>query len=163
MNKVTYVTDKGREISGQVVVLADGTTVLVCPSERTYDNKRAYWAMPRVYGACDSLVPALNAAEPPYVAYTNADSTDEEIAAEKAWLSWRRRALRATTAQMAELLAALGQGQAKATFSYNAGCSWCPCSPGYIIKGSTFGNVDFWVYSLEGLTLKAKTKTAKAS
>lgn len=163
MNKVTYVTDKGREISGQVVVLADGTTVLVSPSERTYDrhNKRAYRAMPRVYGACDNLVPALNAAEPPYVAYTNADSTDEEIAAEKAWLSWRRRALRATTAQMAELLAALGQSQAKATFSYNAGCSSCPCSPGYIIKGSTFGNVDFWVRSLDGLTLKVKD--AKAS
>ena len=155
MNTVTYVTDSGREISGQVVLLADGTTVLVSPRAREYDryNKRAYRAATRIYGACDSLVPALNAVEPPYVAFTDEDSSDEERAAEKAWLSWRRKALRATTAQVRELLAALGQQQAEAAFSYKAGCT-CGCSPGYVVKGSTLGNVDLFVTDLAGLTRK---------
>lgn len=157
MNKVTYVTDQGREIEGQIVHLADGTVVMVSVRQRSYDryNKRAYRAATRMYGAVDSLIPALNAVEPDFTAYTDENSSPEEIAAEKAWMSWRRRALKATKAQVVELLAALGEDTAEATFSSTAGCS-CGCSPGFIIKGGSFGNVDLWVRSLEGCTPKAQ-------
>jgi hypothetical protein len=157
VNKVTYVNDAGREIEGQIVHLADGTVVMVSVNYRNRrgNHSSSYWAAARMYGACDALIPALNAAEPPYVAYTDEDSTPEEIAAEKAWLSWRRRALKAAKAQVTELLAALGETKAKATFSYKAGCT-CGCSPGFVIKGSTFGNVDLWVRDLEGYRPKVQ-------
>lgn len=156
MNKVTYVNDAGREIEGQIVHLADGTVVMVSVNHRDRRNSssKSYWATTRMYGAVDSLIPGVNAEEPPF-AFSTEDSAPEVVAAEKAWLSWRRRALKATKAQVTELLAALGETTAEATFSRTAGCS-CGCSPGFVIKGSRFGNVDLWVRSLEGYRPKAQ-------
>lgn len=137
----TFTTRNGRELTGTVVLLKDGTEILVTLVPRTYDryNKRAFRAKPRLYGATDTLIADLKAQEPRYVACTFDDSTDEEKAAEKAWLSWRRKALRTCTRRLKELLptlAVLGIDAENARFSYNAGCSTCPCSPGYVLDGT---------------------------
>lgn len=137
----TFVTKNGRELTGTVVLLEDGVEILVTLVPRTYDrhNKRAFRAKPRLFGATDTLIADLKAQEPRYVARTFDDSTDEEKAAEQAWLSWRRRALRTSTQRLKKLLptlAVLGVDAEGARFSYNAGCSTCSCSPGYVLDGT---------------------------
>lgn len=127
------------EITGTVVRLADGTEFVLTLRPRTWHRDRGYNSKSRVYGATDALAPAVLAQEPRYVAFTNADSSERDVADEKAWLSWRRRALTATTKALRSALPALapvlGASITDAKFSYNAGCSSCPCSPGYVLNG----------------------------
>lgn len=154
----TFTAPNGNELTGTVVLLKGGAEILVTVVPRTYDRSRAYYSKPRLYGATDTLVPDLSAQEPRYVAYTNADSTDEDRAAEKEWLAWRRRTLRATTRRLKELLPALsplGIHAKDAKFSYNAGCGSCPCSPGYVLNGTVIGNADVFFTSTAGLSRKS--------
>ena len=149
----TYVTANGDEITGIPVILPDLTTALVVSRRRVYDryNKREFRSKTRMYGATDALIPALSAAEPRYIARTDENSSPEDIAAEKEWLAWRRKALRASTAAVKAVLAQTGLGT-DAKFSYKAGCS-CGCSPGYVIEGGP-ANTDLFVRPLDGLTVK---------
>jgi hypothetical protein len=158
----TYVNERGAEITGTTVLLSDGSLALVSLRPRSHYG-RTYRANARIYGATDTLIPAVNAAEPRFVAYTDAKSSPEDVADEKAWLSWRRKAVTATTKRLNALLPALSPiigevGRAK--FSYNAGCSTCKCSPGYvtdslIIDPATGRFADVHITSLAGLTRKA--------
>jgi hypothetical protein len=159
---ITYVNERGAEITGTTVLLSDGTLALVSLRPRHF-GQRTYRANARIYGATDVLIPAVNAAEPRFVPYTDAKSSPEDVAAEKEWLSWRRKAVTATTKRLNALLPALSPiiGEVgKAKFSYNAGCSTCKCSPGYVTDvlvtdPATGRFADVYITSLAGLTRKA--------
>lgn len=159
----TYVNKHGHEITGTLFVV-DGNELLVSLEPRSPWG-RSYRAKARVYGATENLVPEVNAAEPPYVAHTDENSSPEEIAAEKAWLSWRRRAVTAATKRLNRLIAdgalapIVGFDVRKAKFSYTAGCS-CKCSPGYVTDSYVIDPItgrfaDVHISSLKGLTRKA--------
>lgn len=123
----------------------DGVTVKLVA--RTWDShaKREFRSKTRLYSAPDALTPELMAVEPPYVAYTDEDSTDAEVVAEQVWLAWRRSTLRVAARRVSELLDKLvaadldGVGIArldshKARWSFKAGCS-CGCSSGHVLDG----------------------------
>ena len=150
--------DGSRTIEGFVVTTHEGDFLFsLLPRRIDRDNKRAYFNKSRVYGATDVLAPAVLAQQPRYVPFTNADSSERDVADERAWLSWRRRALRAVTKSLNSILPTLAPvlgevGRAK--FSYNAGCSSCPCSPGYVLDRTVWidgSPVDFDVLSLDDL------------
>ncbi len=105
---------------------------------------------PRVYGALDALVPDLMELEP-YRGYaipvSGRDRADELRS--KIWAAWKRGVVAEAKARLIQLLEAVTDEDIdpkQITFSINAGCSSCPCSPGFIVKGvdSLHGLSSIW-------------------
>ena len=105
---------------------------------------------PRVYGALDALVPDMMLVEPYRdVAIPVAGRNRAEEAQSKAWAAWKRETLKVAKARLIQLLEAVTDEDIdpkQITFSQHAGCSSCPCSPGFIVKGvgSLHGYSSLW-------------------
>lgn len=117
-------------------------------------NGRSYNSKSRVYGACDELIADLNAVEPTYISSTNENSTDAERVQEKLWLAWRAAGKKVAQKRLTEILTAVNDANLGLygldastvkgmTFSFKAGCSMCPCSPGFILNGRVL--LDGWL------------------
>lgn len=115
---------------------------------------RSYNSKSRVYGACDALIADLNAVEPTYISSTNENSTDAERVQEKLWLAWRAAGKKVAQERLTEILTAVNDADLKLwgltpdtvkgmKFSFKAGCSMCPCSPGFILNGRVL--LDGWL------------------
>jgi hypothetical protein len=130
----------------------------------------SYRSKTRVFGACDELVADLNAIEPTYIPRTDDRSTDVERVQEKMWRAWRDNTKRVAQARLTELLIELAEQPADdrsglvlpdvaeltaLRFSYRAGCSSCPCSPGFIMGGLIrigYTPQDIWITPVSKLT-----------
>lgn len=131
-----YVPMRGVEFDGFVVLL----------SKKDQSNRSSMNAKTRVYGACDDLVADLNEMEPPYIAFTDEHSPATDRVAEKMWRAWRDETKKVAGERLGKLLTALAERGVEGLelgevvngpikFSYKAGCSVCPCSPGFILDG----------------------------
>lgn len=96
----------------------------------------------RIFGALDVLVPELMAAEP-FTDRALFDDNPEDVADLKVWKAWRRKTLIAGKKALVKALEAhygvIWIDPADIRFSDNAGCSGCPCSPGFLYKGPKLG------------------------
>jgi hypothetical protein len=69
----------------------------------------------------------------------------------QAWSAWRRRAIADVRRQLVPILAehyGLDPNMIKLNYSQHAGCSMCPCSPGWIVRAPAslaFQANDVWV------------------
>jgi hypothetical protein len=110
-----------------------------CPAPPSpYSRARVIQVHPRVYGVLDTLAPAEMAKEPHRgyaIPLSNRTEAEEQMA--KEWSAWKRATIKVGKAELIRLLeAALDEDiwPGQVTFSVNAGCSACPCSPGFIVK-----------------------------
>ena len=101
----------------------------------------------RVYGVLESLVPELMALEPftdTVIPVSGPDRSADDNVRAAMWNAWRRETVGAGRHQLrlvlrdvfAELIAA-GLGEyilpEKINFNQKAGCTLCPCSPGFVL------------------------------
>lgn len=124
-------------------------------SAKGLHRSTAYRSKTRVFGACDDLVADLNAIEPHYIHATDENSSAVERVEEKMWRAWRDTTKKIAHERLVVLLTDLkdtadavgevGIGErltlptvaplTDLRFSYKAGCSSCPCSPGFVMGG----------------------------
>jgi hypothetical protein len=116
----------------------------------------------RVYGALDTLVPELMALEP-FIGYgiplAGPDRSADDTTRSAMWNAWKRETVKEGAARLravlrdvlAELIA---EGLAeytlpeKITFSQKAGCTLCPCSPGFVLDiryAFDHRPIDLWI------------------
>ena len=114
-------------------------------TERRHTTNREYFAATRVYGAIEALVPEFVAEEPyqgisiPFKPESAVDKMRASV-----WNAWKR----ATTAEAANRLVMIldklsglegievaESAIASVKFSQKAGCTSCPCSPGFVLGG----------------------------
>jgi hypothetical protein len=127
----------------------DGVTVTLVPRGRG-SGRRVLYAKTRVYGAIEALGPDLAALEPKWVSEPVGREVDAATKLQgKIWRAWRDGTKNIVGERLSALVsefetkvgpvisrASLNElRSAKTTFSYNAGCSSCPCSPGFILDG----------------------------
>jgi len=119
-------------------------TVWVTLIERHYGSsaseKREYRQTSRVYGAIDALVPEFTAEEP----YANIAITGETTLDKmrgSVWNAWKRATTAETINRLVPILEQLGRmdgvkvpSVSGIKFSQKAGCTMCPCSPGFVMS-----------------------------
>ena len=124
---------------------------------------RGYYANSRVYGAADALVADLNALEPEWVHEAKGVVYDDATVLKgKVWRKWRDSTKKVAGQRLSAVLDALAGVEGlilppstKVTFSYRAGCSSCPCSPGFILDGGVYVNgtrMDLHISELSSVT-----------
>lgn len=137
--------------------------VLVAFSPKSASSRRSYCANSRVYGAADALVADLNAVEPEWVHEAKGVVYDDAtVLRGKVWRKWRDSTKKVAGQRLSAVLGALAgvkglvlPPSTKATFSYKAGCSSCPCSPGFILDGGVYVNgtrMDLHISELSSVT-----------
>lgn len=121
----------------------------------------------RVFGAMDTLAPELMKLEPfannygeGYVSIPLAgpERSAEDNVRSAMWAAWKREATKVAAARTVEVLVTalkpVGGDSTYALptetpkFSFKAGCSMCPCSPGFILDVRVVHNgipVDLWI------------------
>lgn len=119
--------------------------------QRHFEKPSAYYGNTRVYASIPTTV-SLGAEHPPY------SVIGEDPENDKAWRAFNK--LEDTTMQVLVRLALkatdsllTGPSDYKVSFSRKAGCSMCPCSPGYILRAGQGGMafrfnhtpVDMWI------------------
>ena len=122
----------------------DGVTVTLVPRGRG-SGRRALRAKTRVYGAIEALGPELVALEPQWVSEPVGREVDAATKLQgKIWRAWRDGTKNIVGERLSDLVSGFRTKvgprlnelrSAKTTFSYSAGCSSCPCSPGFILDG----------------------------
>ena len=107
-------------------------------------NWRAWDAAARVYGVLDALAPELTALEP-YKTYSipyAPETADDKVRA-AIWNAWKRETVKETARRLQEVLVELNSASLYVDlpvttqlpkFSIKAGCTMCPCSPGFILS-----------------------------
>lgn len=151
-----------------------GEFVVTFRAKGLYETN-SYRSKTRVFGACDELVADLNAIEPKYIPFTDELSSDVTVVEEKLWRTWRDSTRKVAQARLVALLDELHTIVGAHTghvysdelrlpsyalltalrFSYKAGCSDCPCSPGFIMGGPVmigFKPQDIWITPVSDLT-----------
>lgn len=124
-------------------IVIDGIVVTLVP--RSGGDQRTYKSKSRVYGAIEALAPDLTALEPQWVSEPIGQKSDDVTRLKgKIWRAWRDGTKAIVAERLSELVSKLGTkvginvdglSSEAVTFSYNAGCASCPCSPGYILSG----------------------------
>lgn len=115
----------------------------------------------RASGAIDAFVPELAALEPytgsAYYSIPGSPETAADKVRAAIWNAWKRETTKAAAEAISAFLEELAQtsdevvlpnGDKAPRFSFKAGCSMCPCSPGFILDGfarmaGTWGDLDF--------------------
>jgi hypothetical protein len=135
------------------------------------ESGRGYRSKTRVYGACNDLIADINALEPTFISSTDENSTDAERVQEKMWLAWRDNGKKVAQARLTEILTAVAKANLPLwgltpeaiegiKFSFKAGCSMCPCSPGFIlgecVEFEGWMPVDIWIVPAAKLERRTK-------
>lgn len=159
MKTDVHIRDTG---SGRYEISTDEWKVTVV--KRARDDVRQWNAKTRLYGAITALAAEADAKLDENImrpAYGEGDGfTDEERAAHmKEYARLKRVALVMTKAALVAPLVALhaqlggpGTDTPTVSFSKNAGCSMCPCSPGFILSTRWTLNgapVDVWFEQID--------------
>lgn len=118
---------------------------------RRFESPRQYYTKTRVYVS----LTGVDLPEPPPYGSTRGDGSDED----KAWKAYNKAEEQAMRNLITAALPALkvwglvpqdtiatkntpGHTGTKIAFSRKAGCSMCPCSPGFIVQSNTLGRLD---------------------
>ena len=122
----------------------DGVTVTLVPRDWS-SGRRSLGAKTRVFGAIEALGPDLEALEPTWVSEPVGQEVDPVTKLQgKIWRAWRDGTKNIVAERLSDLVSKFKTKVGpsvdelrsdKATFSYKAGCSSCPCSPGFILDG----------------------------
>jgi hypothetical protein len=149
--------DWARNSNGMVKALVVVGDYRVTLTERRFSNasaqdRREFYQTTRVYGAIDALVPEF-AAEEPYQGISIPFAPEEPIDKMRSsvWRAWKN----ATTAEAAKRLAKVlthlskydgvtvgGDSIQSIKFSQKAGCTMCPCTPGFVLGGTVRSDRD---------------------
>lgn len=137
--QVEWITTSNGQTKS-IVIIGDYRITL---SERRHTTNREFFATTRVYGAIDAMVPEFTAEEPYQgisIPFKPEGAQDKMRAS--VWNAWKR----ATTAEAANRLAMVldklagmeglnvsEEAIASIKFSQKAGCTMCPCSPGFVL------------------------------
>jgi hypothetical protein len=165
--RVDWVANSNKMVKA-LVVIGDYQVTL---TERRYSNqtaadRREYHQTTRVYGAIDALVPEFAADEPfTNIAIPFQPETAQDKMRSKVWNAWKRSTTAEAANRLSHVLDQLGafggvqvpaEAIAEIKFSQKAGCTMCPCSPGFVLGGTVrskrtkwdtdyTGPVDIWI------------------
>ena len=127
------------EIDGYKITLRER----VYPYNGNYSDRREYHQTTRVYGAIDALVPEFMADEPfQGISIPGTPTTEHDKMRASVWNAWKRATTKEAGVRLTALLRELtGYGALRmpaeavqsVKFSQKAGCTMCPCSPGFVL------------------------------
>lgn len=145
-----------------VVVIGDYRLTL---TERRYPtsgyaaDRREFYQTTRVYGAIDALVPEF-AADEPFTGIFIPHQPESELDKMRAavWRTWKKATTKEAASRLSGLLEELSEfggisvplaAMTEVRFSQKAGCTTCPCSPGFVlgdrVRSADRNGVDIWV------------------
>jgi hypothetical protein len=125
------------------------------------DSPAEYRKSSRVFGALDTLVPELMALEPFVgiaIPLASPERSAEDNVRSAMWNAWKRESIKVGAARLMELLteafaSSIGGEPllvppTEIRFSQKAGCTMCPCSPGFVLDVRytfDYSPIDLWI------------------
>lgn len=134
------------DLPGHILFVIEHEGVKITAVKRGRDERGSFTKATRVYGAMDALAPELMALEP-FTDYAipmpSVDRSAEDNMRAKMWEAWKREATKVVADRLETLLEDVQRsghinGVSRGKFSQKAGCTMCPCSPGFVLEGRVY-------------------------